>query len=161
MYEVGACRRGRHSPGLAMLFSTGAISWRSGQPASASGADEWSRLSSNSRRFRSSPYEACSLAGGPWHSRAHIRKEQRSSVFVIKFILFRHHSFSKDRNGMGNLITCRDPGSNWGPPDLQSDALPTELSRLKRVSRKPLLLHLGPPYFEGSGCAMVWLGLFH
>ena len=25
---------------------------------------------------------------------------------------------------------CRDPGSNWGPPDLQSDALPTELSRL-------------------------------
>ena len=24
---------------------------------------------------------------------------------------------------------CRDPGSNWGPPDLQSDALPTELSR--------------------------------
>ena len=25
---------------------------------------------------------------------------------------------------------CRDPGSNWGPSDLQSDALPTELSRL-------------------------------
>ena len=24
---------------------------------------------------------------------------------------------------------CRDPGSNRGPPDLQSDALPTELSR--------------------------------
>ena len=27
--------------------------------------------------------------------------------------------------------TCRDPGSNRGPPDLQSDALPTELSRLE------------------------------
>ena len=25
--------------------------------------------------------------------------------------------------------SCRDPGSNRGPPDLQSDALPTELSR--------------------------------
>lgn len=24
---------------------------------------------------------------------------------------------------------CRDQGSNQGPPDLQSDALPTELSR--------------------------------
>jgi hypothetical protein len=27
-------------------------------------------------------------------------------------------------------IACRDPGSNRGPSDLQSDALPTELSRL-------------------------------
>ena len=26
--------------------------------------------------------------------------------------------------------TCRDPGLNRGPSDLQSDALPTELSRL-------------------------------
>jgi len=26
-------------------------------------------------------------------------------------------------------INCRDPGSNQGPSDLQSDALPTELSR--------------------------------
>ena len=29
---------------------------------------------------------------------------------------------------------CRDPGSNWGPSDLQSDALPTELSRLGLIS---------------------------
>ena len=29
-----------------------------------------------------------------------------------------------------NLKKCRDPGSNRGPSDLQSDALPTELSRL-------------------------------
>ena len=30
------------------------------------------------------------------------------------------------------LNTCRNPGSNQGPPDLQSDALPTELSRLRK-----------------------------
>ena len=29
-----------------------------------------------------------------------------------------------------NEKTCRDQGSNQGPSDLQSDALPTELSRL-------------------------------
>ena len=30
---------------------------------------------------------------------------------------------------MADSVICRDPGSNWGPPDLQSDALPSELSR--------------------------------
>ena len=34
------------------------------------------------------------------------------------------------RELLANIQICRDPGSNWGPPDLQSDALPTELSRL-------------------------------
>ena len=33
-------------------------------------------------------------------------------------------------NRIGNMIAYRDPGSNRGPSDLQSDALPTELSRL-------------------------------
>ena len=28
---------------------------------------------------------------------------------------------------------CRDPGSNRGPLDLQSNALPTELSRLNQI----------------------------
>ena len=28
---------------------------------------------------------------------------------------------------------CRDPGLNQGPSDLQSDALPTELSRLAKT----------------------------
>jgi hypothetical protein len=28
-----------------------------------------------------------------------------------------------------NMTSCRDPGLNRGPSDLQSDALPTELSR--------------------------------
>ena len=33
---------------------------------------------------------------------------------------------------------CLHPGSNWGPSDLQSDALPTELSRLGFI----LFLHV-------------------
>ena len=36
-------------------------------------------------------------------------------------------------DGQGNVPNrklCRDPGSNRGPSDLRSDALPTELSRL-------------------------------
>ena len=36
-----------------------------------------------------------------------------------------------DRDGSSK--TCRDPGSNQGPSDLQSNALPTELSRRMRV----------------------------
>ena len=38
-------------------------------------------------------------------------------------MLFASRLFKKDEN-------CRDPGLNQGPSDLQSDALPTELSRL-------------------------------
>ena len=34
------------------------------------------------------------------------------------------------------LLKCRDPGSNRGPLDLQSNALPTELSRLIQNLRK-------------------------
>ena len=37
---------------------------------------------------------------------------------------------------------CRDPGSNRGPSDLQSDALPTELSRLVRFERRACFYHL-------------------
>ena len=38
---------------------------------------------------------------------------------------------------------CRDPGSNRGPLDLQSNALPTELSRLPLpASRKTVLLQI-------------------
>ena len=35
----------------------------------------------------------------------------------------------KARHGIIPKGSCRDPGSNRGPSDLQSDALPTELSR--------------------------------
>ena len=42
--------------------------------------------------------------------------------------LYTHHQCSTFT--MIIMESCRDPGSNWGPSDLQSDALPTELSRL-------------------------------
>ena len=35
---------------------------------------------------------------------------------------------------LGTLKICRDPGLNQGPSDLQSDALPTELSRRCNMS---------------------------
>ena len=35
-----------------------------------------------------------------------------------------------EKRAQGKKTKCRDPGSNRGPSDLQSDALPTELSRL-------------------------------
>ena len=38
---------------------------------------------------------------------------------------------------------CRDPGSNRGPSDLQSDALPAELSRRRILTRA--VLSVGPP----------------
>ena len=37
---------------------------------------------------------------------------------------------------LGTLKICRDPGLNQGPSDLQSDALPTELSRLCILSSR-------------------------
>ena len=40
-------------------------------------------------------------------------------------------------NAIGYIKTCRDPGSNQGPSDLQSDALPTELSRRQNVHYNP------------------------
>ena len=42
-----------------------------------------------------------------------------------KFISFRVPPQKQEKR------KCRDPGSNRGPSDLQSDALPTELSRLR------------------------------
>ena len=43
-------------------------------------------------------------------------------------------SFGKKKTlGKKKKKKCRDPGSNQGPLDLQSNALPTELSRLPVV----------------------------
>ena len=47
--------------------------------------------------------------------------------FVTKLIEFRNLAYICSY--VKTMKKCRDPGSNWGPPDLQSDALPTELSR--------------------------------
>ena len=59
--------------------------------------------------------------------------------------------------GMARI--CRDPGSNRGPSDLQSDALPTELSRLgelpESIPSKAVdtgtAEHTANP-FSGRGC---------
>ena len=39
---------------------------------------------------------------------------------------------------------CRDPGSNRGPSDLRSDALPTELSRLDQMVTRVLVPGMTP-----------------
>ena len=63
----------------------------------------------------------------PWHTiNRDIRKMKRGITLVpTKSTLYRP---TKD---------ARDPGSNWGPSDLQSDAPPTELSRLGYCGRLP------------------------
>ena len=48
---------------------------------------------------------------------------------------------------------CRDPGSNRGPSDLQSDALPTELSRLC-WSRMAERSSPGESHLESAGIAL-------
>ena len=55
------------------------------------------------------------------------------------------------------LKKCRDPGSNRGPLDLQSNALPTELSRLPlSAARKTALLQIVSRVVHG-GLPISWL----
>ena len=48
---------------------------------------------------------------------------RKDAIEVVEYLIW------KSRCGNGRKNQCRDPGSNRGPSDLQSDALPTELSR--------------------------------
>ena len=48
------------------------------------------------------------------------------SLCSVQHSLDRHHTSTHH----SLLNACQDPGLNWGPSDLQSDALPTELSWL-------------------------------
>ena len=52
---------------------------------------------------------------------------------------------------------CRDPGSNWGPPDLQSDALPTELSRQWWAAR---CTQLRPASFQAAGAKEIYICIY-
>ena len=52
--------------------------------------------------------------------------------------LVQHQKLPRLGSGQKN-VKCLDPASNRGPPDLQFDALPTELSRRIRTLR---ILHL-------------------
>ena len=58
--------------------------------------------------------------------------------------------------------SCRDPGSNQGPLDLQSNALPTELSRLhtsQLVQYKITYRELNSPVSIESSCVeSCWVG---
>ena len=58
---------------------------------------------------------------------------------------------------MGKKV-CRDQGSNQGPSDLQSDALPTELSRLDEIyceKRNQNIFYMSDFLHKD----MMWLGL--
>ena len=69
------------------------------------------------------------------------RKISNLIIFVKHFAKFVHHFTCYRITAIVRLVlllrqldlqrTCRDPGLNQGPTDLQSDALPTELSRHK------------------------------
>ena len=56
-----------------------------------------------------------------WHS-SHEQLQWKKTMNCSFSICHHRDSIAKKE--------CRDPGSNQGPSDLQSDALPTELSRL-------------------------------
>ena len=68
----------------------------------------------------------------------------------------RRNLFSNDNTNLesdgGGFQKCRDPGSNRGPSDLQSDALPTELSRqwFYEVNFKPARRGRQPPKSSGG-----------
>ena len=52
-------------------------------------------------------------------------------AFMCSMTSMRQETCQPMHNNMTPVIQCRDPGSNWGPSDLRSDTLPTELSRLR------------------------------
>ena len=60
---------------------------------------------------------------------------QKKSNYNLRPLLVRSNNSSIARV----LVRCRDPGLNQGPSDLQSDALPTELSRLTLVGKAAFL----------------------
>ena len=53
---------------------------------------------------------------------------------VARLLSSRLHVTTFVRECQEYICKCRDPGSSRGPSDLQSDALPAELSRLERIS---------------------------
>ena len=67
-------------------------------------------------------------------------------AFMCSMTSMRQETCQPMHNNMTPVIQCRDPGSNWGPSDLQSDALPTELSRqLSSTCCRKSAVMLQPP----------------
>ena len=67
-----------------------------------------------------------------WLKRLSRKQEIPSSTLGGALILLLLLSMATHTEGK-DLQKCRDPGSNRGPLDLQSNALPTELSRLVKT----------------------------
>ena len=65
----------------------------------------------------------------------HLAENVRNHCREARRLFFVLRSLTKVSGSiLGTLKICRDPGLNQGPSDLQSDALPTELSRLVYTS---------------------------
>ena len=67
------------------------------------------------------------------HTICTIDKKKRHNVYYQNLHLQELKIITADWRKNSKQNQCRDPGSNRGPLDLQSNALPTELSRLDYV----------------------------
>ena len=80
---------------------------------------------------QASPTERIVLLHNPLVSSFMNLRKKKSPVFLVLCVFCLHQYiqyFSKHQN---KPLACRNPGSNQGPLDLQSNALPTELFRLR------------------------------
>jgi hypothetical protein len=77
--------------------------------------------------------------------------KKRSFTFVLDCVIIFNRMRTKARQKKKDL--CRDPGSNQGPSDLQSDALPTELSRRITTDRVLVLIWIT---IEIIWCRLTW-----
>ena len=83
----------------------------------------------------------CKLLKFSWvKMRTKICLNCRFFFIITLFLQFKNSKFFKilivinreENSTLLEQLNCRDPGSNQGPLDLQSNALPTELSRLEK-----------------------------
>ena len=86
--------------------------------------DTWRVVKHSQFRVRVARLTLSQLSyGGPW----------RRMTYNI-------YNITLENNTCNMSAPCRGPGANWGPSDLQSDALPTELSRLMTIDGYPLYI---------------------
>jgi hypothetical protein len=84
--------------------------------------------------------ESCSAGRAQTPSWLHpSRRESRAMLNIMGATQELRQIRAFDKTCRLHARRCRDPGSNGGPSDLRSDALPTELSRLMLLDE-----HMGP-----------------